>query len=374
MGLDKEAGTTQRHSVLGVLFHILDLRETQKKLYKMTLIDNGDVNRIMEIAYGYAQTDCITASYDLGVYEALNKGSKTSSELAKSINVPDVHVDKLCNCLASMGLLDKENDKFLLNDASTMHLIDDPKGKGSVAIGKWLSFVKMVFDQDILQAIKQGDATEKDGNKDVFQKYEKKASPRGIFQGGMSVIAETAGFMTNAFDLSGYKTYADLGSGVGTFAVAMKKTYPNMDVTIADLPRVMEDAKKIPANIEAGIKFHPVDFLKDEMPKCDLMSFNHVLHNWNDESCVTILTSANRAIKEGGGLLVMDSIYNDSKVGPPKVNLTEMGQIAHHEGKHRTHDEFVKLLGKMGFEDVQVKRIEGFCFYDAILAKKVRNV
>ena len=68
--------------------------------------------------------------------------------------------------------------------------------------------------------------------------------------------------------------------------------------------------------------------------------------------------------------MILDSVYNDDKLGPLRINLTEMLQIATHDGKHRTKAEFETMLTKNGFKDVQLVRYDGFSFYEAILARK----
>ncbi|ELU02677.1 hypothetical protein CAPTEDRAFT_199651 [Capitella teleta] len=70
-------------------------------------------------------------------------------------------------------------------------------------------------------------------------------------------------------------------------------------------------------------------------------------------------------------LVIFDSIFNEDKVGPGKVDLTEMGQIAHHEGKHRTKSDFTLIMAKAGFGDFQVCHYEGLGFYDDLMGKKL---
>ena len=70
-------------------------------------------------------------------------------------------------------------------------------------------------------------------------------------------------------------------------------------------------------------------------------------------------------------MVVLDSIFNDDKVGPGKVNLTEIAQAAHHEGKHRTKEDFTRIMEKAGFGKFEVYKYQGFGFYDGILAKKI---
>lgn len=214
-------------------------------------------------------------------------------------------------------LLLSHSDKFTLNDASLKHLMKEPKGERSVAIGDWLAFLKMVLKGDILKAIKTG-TFDKESNQSVLslrmlcltEMGVKQVMPtsvrrarlcsrstkrtqipgrssrvecqsslkqlplwpmpliclatRPMWTWGVSALPyfeKSSCMNTHWVNVSHLKCHLlSSAGGNGTFAVAMKKTYPHMDITIADLPRVMEGAKQIPANHEAGIKFHPGEF------------------------------------------------------------------------------------------------------------------
>ena len=67
---------------------------------------------------------------------------------------------------------------------------------------------------------------------------------------------------------------------------------------------------------------------------------------------------------------MLDTVFNDNKVGPLRANMTEISQIVQHDGKHRTGAEFTRMLKKHGFTDVNIHKHQGFGFYDGILARK----
>merc|ERR1711893_510278 len=162
----------------------------------------------------------------------------------------------------------------------------------------------------------------------------------------------------------------DLGGGTGLYARAMADRYPDMEVAVCDLPNVCKTAEADPSNADTRVKFVPGSFFEGNLPKADLYSVNHVLHNWNDESCDKILGGISKAVNPGGALMILETISNNDKVGPSKNNLTEMTQVFHHEGKHRTVKEFTELMNRHGFMDVQLFRYKGFGFYDGLMGKK----
>ena len=67
----------------------------------------------------------------------------------------------------------------------------------------------------------------------------------------------------------------------------------------------------------------------------------------------------------------MDQLLNPDKAGPVKATFIDMiALFASDEGKERTEEEMKALLGKAGFVDIKMTRLEGNMFYDATIAFK----
>ena len=98
-------------------------------------------------------------------------------------------------------------------------------------------------------------------DKDMFGKLNNDGEMRKVFHGGMANISKTSKFVLDAFDLSEFKVCIDLGGSTGTTARNMKKMYPENDVSVCDLPRVVELARERPENKDADIKFIPGELL-----------------------------------------------------------------------------------------------------------------
>ena len=76
-------------------------------------------------------------------------------------------------------------------------------------------------------------------------------------------------------------------------------------------------------------------------------------------------------IVSGGGLLVLEKILNDDKVGPTKATKLDMEMLVLAEGRERTLAEYTELLQKHGFSNIQAKTFDDKTQRDAILAYKV---
>jgi hypothetical protein len=73
-----------------------------------------------------------------------------------------------------------------------------------------------------------------------------------------------------------------------------------------------------------------------------------VLHDWDDESCVKILSNIRKAIAVDGRLAVVEIVLppgNEPHVG----QLIDLNMMVMTGGAERTQGEYRQLLGKSGF-------------------------
>src|SRR5580658_2903661 len=73
-----------------------------------------------------------------------------------------------------------------------------------------------------------------------------------------------------AVDLSRFRRMVDLGGATGHLALAAKDRYPGLQVTLFDLPEVIEFAKGQIGDRAECIEYIPGDFFQDSLPLADL--------------------------------------------------------------------------------------------------------
>lgn len=72
-----------------------------------------------------------------------------------------------------------------------------------------------------------------------------------------------------------------------------------------------------------------------------------VLHDWDDESCVTILRNCRRAMVPGGRILVIDAVVPPGNE-PHQAKAVDMMLMTAFPGRERTEAEFADLLAAAG--------------------------
>ncbi|XP_078513684.1 acetylserotonin O-methyltransferase-like isoform X2 [Lissotriton helveticus] len=172
-----------------------------------------------------------------------------------------------------------------------------------------------------------------------------------------------------AFDLSSFSKVCDLGGGPGALAKQFLLENPNSTAIIYDLPKVVQTAKKhFISPDEHRVQFLAGDFFKDPVPAADLYIIAQILHCFDSEKSLQLLSKVYNSCKPGGAVLLVEGFLNEDKSGPLTAQFFSLIMLLRTEGKEKTQSEYTKLLKATGFRDIEVK-ITGK-LYDAILARK----
>lgn len=152
-----------------------------------------------------------------------------------------------------------------------------------------------------------------------------------------------------AFDLSGYRTFCDLGGATGHLAVAACELYPEMRGIVFDLPRVMPSALEYVATSAAASRIEclPGDFFTDALPAADIYAVGRILHDWSEPKIETLLAKIFAALPSGGAILIAEKI-----LGPLPAHLQSLNMLLVTEGRERTLPQYQALLETAGFSEV----------------------
>jgi predicted O-methyltransferase YrrM len=121
-------------------------------------------------------------------------------------------------------------------------------------------------------------------------------------------------------ELENVKHLVDLGGGDGTNAIKLARIFPNLTVTVYELPTVCAKAE---LNIkrekmEGRVKTFAGDFFKDPFPKgFDAVFMSHLNVIWSEERNVALLKRCQEALPKGGLAICYNLMANDAETDPP---------------------------------------------------------
>ncbi|KAG6868434.1 hypothetical protein C0993_002917 [Termitomyces sp. T159_Od127] len=136
----------------------------------------------------------------------------------------------------------------------------------------------------------------------------------GQVMGSLSVL--------HHFPWSDFSTVCDVGSGVGAFSLPLAKLFPQLKITLFDLPDTIHWSEKYPeAKAHNQVEFVSGDFF-DRIPieNQDIYYLRNIIHNWPDLQARQILGSVQEVMGSNSHLLIHDYVLSH-------VNQTELEAV-----------------------------------------------
>jgi hypothetical protein len=132
---------------------------------------------------------------------------------------------------------------------------------------------------------------------------------------------------------------------------------------VSDAPALLEArgvAKRV--TIEAG------NFFETVPAGGDAYILSHVIHDWTEEQCLTILGHCRKAMKPRSLLLIVEMVLPTGDT-PHPGKVLDMVMLVVPGGQERTEAEYAALLGKAGFRLARVVPTESaVSVVEAVLA------
>ncbi len=305
-----------------------------------------------QLISGYWKAQAVYAAAKLELPDLLADGPKTVEELASASGGHAPSLYRLLRALASVGIFAQRDDgKFQMTPLA------EPLRRG-VPGSQWAMAVMMGEEHyhvwgDLIFSLETGEtAFNRIYGMPIFEFLSENEEKGQIFDQAMTSIhgPETAAII-NAYDFAGIETLADIGGGNGSTLIPILQAHPHLRGVLFDLPPVIERTREhiAAAGLSDRCQLIAGSFFETIPPGADAYLMRHIIHDWNDEQCHTILRNCHAAMRASDRLLVVESVIpagNEPFFGK-WLDLTMMLIPG---GKERTAAEYRELYGRAGFE------------------------
>jgi len=311
----------------------------------------GQLPAVFQMASGYWVSQVVYVAAKLGIADLLADAPKSCEEIALEIGVECRPLFRLMRSLVSIGILVMEDDRrFSLTPIGTPLQSEMP--------GSLRSMVLTLGEEHyqawggLLHSVQSGTpAFQAVYNSPIFEYFERHSEARDVFNAAMTDFTSQAALAAiAAYDFSGIRGAADIGGGQGAFIRKLLKSNPRMTGILFDSPSVIESAKPLieAAGLESRCRAIAGDFFKSVPRGTDTYILKNVLHDWDDDSAISILKNCRRAMGDSGKLLVIESLLPASNEAS-FASLLDLNMLVMSGGQERTEAEFVRLFNASGF-------------------------
>jgi precorrin-6B methylase 2 len=204
---------------------------------------------------------------------------------------------------------------------------------------------------ELLQTVRTGEtAFELVYGKPLFDYYTE--NPQAEASGSARMLARTlpvARELAHVDVVRDAHTLVDVGGGTGTVLVELLDRDPTLRAVLLERPGVLELARAYLAEqgVDARCELVEGDFFASVPTGGDLDMLKSVLHDWDDQHCVTILRNCRQAMSNRARLAIVEFVLPERMAAAPEslpAALLDLIMLAYAGGRERTHAEFARLL------------------------------
>ena len=283
-------------------------------------------------------------------------GPRSASELAAVTGANPRALHRFMRTLTSLGILTQDTDRFALTPLGAA-LKSDATGAARATV---LTMAGPTFQNAFAEfqySLETGKtAMEKVWGIPLFDYLAQHPQEAAQFSEAMVGIhgAEPPA-VAAAYDFSRLATIVDVGGATGNMLGHILKRHSQPRGILFDRPHVVTDAPALlrAHGVEGRVSIEHGSFFDSVPAGGDAYILSHIIHDWNEDQCLTILGNCRKAMKRGAKLLIVEFVLPEGDT-PHFGKIVDMVMLTIPGGEERTAAEYRTLLAAAGLKMTRV--------------------
>ncbi|MGE0100998.1 MAG: methyltransferase [Blastocatellales bacterium] len=273
--------------------------------------------KILQIGLGFWPSKTLLSAVEMGVFTELANGPEKFESLSGRLGLHPRSARDFLDTLVALGFLIR-TDNVYGNTPETDMFLDKKKPSYIGGILEMANHRLYRFWGHLTEALRTGQPQNeaKTGGPGLFETLYAEPARLREFLAAMTGISHPANAtIARKFPWADYSTFADVGTAQGDLAVQISLANPHLRGHGFDLPEVapiFEEYSQA-VGVSERLSFIPGDFFKDELPRVDVITMGHILHDWDLPTKRMLIKKAFEALPKGGALIVYESIIDDDR-------------------------------------------------------------
>lgn len=318
---------------------------------------------LLRLMTGMWTSQAIVLAAQLGIADLVVREPQGGEELARATGMHPSSLYRVLRALASIGVFrEGEDGRFQLTPLAEPLRSDVPGSLRAFAIMLGQEWHWRAWGE-LPQSVQTGQSLfERAYGVTNFEYWAQHPEAGAIFDHAMTSrgVEQNAPVLA-AYDFTGIGTMVDVGGGHGSLLAAILQAHPAMRGVLFDRLEVTAGAERYlqQAGLSGRCEVVAGDFFTSVPRGGDAYLLRSIIHDWDDERAVAILTQCHRAMPLQGRLLLVEWVVPPGNE-PSFAKLLDLLMLVWTPGgKERTAAEFGTLLASAGFELRQVTPTRG---------------
>ena len=319
--------------------------------------------RIMQLGFGFWGSKTLLSAVELGVFTELAKGSLNAEALSSRLQLHPRGARDFLDALVALGMLQRSKGEYS-NTPETDLFLDRDKPSYIGGMLEMANSRLYRFWGSLTEGLRTGKPQNeaKEGG-DIFEVlYGDPDRLKAFLQAmtGLSLGASKA--IAQKFPWGDYKTLIDVGTAQGGLPVQVALAHQHIsgggfDLKVAE-PFFNEYVNSF--GLGERLLFYPGDFFNDSLPKADVLSMGHILHDWNLEEKGMLIRKAYEALPRGGAVIIWEALIDDARKQNAFGLLMSLNMLIETPGGFDyTGADCCSWLREGGFRETRVEHLAG---------------
>jgi hypothetical protein len=279
------------------------------------------LERIMEVGLAFWPSKVLLTAVELGVFAVLGDKSMTARELGAALRLHPRGIYDFFDALVALEFLTRAGngpEARYGNTPATAQFLDKNQPGYIGGMFEMASARLFRFWGDFDVALKTGQPQNelKHSQQSMFETlYSDPARLEQFMNAMRGLSAPNFLALAEKFDFSRFTTLCDVGGATGLLCTLVAQRHPHIHCVSFDLPAVEPIAQRWiarEANAER-VRTASGDFLKEPLPKADVITMGMILHDWNLEKKKHLVRLAYDALPPGGAFIAIENLIDDER-------------------------------------------------------------
>jgi len=322
------------------------------------------VDHIMQVGLGFWASKALLSAVEMGVFTELAKRPEDLDTLQGRLGIHPRAGRDFFDTLVALGFLRRVDGKYSNTPATDLYL---DRQKASYIGGMLEMANQRLYEHwsHLTTALRTGKQQNeaKDGKGSPFEALYADPARLKTFLAAMTGISHGANVaIAKKLPWGNYKTYADVGTAQGDLAVQIALANPHLNglgFDLAEVEPIFEEYVQH-HNLNGRLRFRPGNFFQDALPKADVITMGHILHDWNLEEKKMLLRKAHEALPAGGAVVVYESIIDNERSKNVFGLLMSLNMLIETPGGFDyTGEDCTGWMKEVGFREMRVEHLHG---------------
>ena len=321
-------------------------------------------DHILETCFAFWNSKVLFSALEMGVFTELAKGAEELETLQGRLGIHPRAGCDFFDTLVALGFLRRAEGKYS-NTAATDFYLDRHKPS---YIGGILEMANQRLYQHwshLTTALRTGKQQNegKDAQGEPFAALYADPARLKTFLAAMTGISRGANMaIAKRLPWAKYKTYADVGTAQGDLAVQIALANSHLQglgFDLAEVGPIFEEYVE-QHHLSGRLRFQPGNFFQDPLPKVDVITMGHILHDWNLEEKKMLLRKAHEALPDGGAVVIYESIIDDDRSRNAFGLMMSLNMLIESPGGFDyTGRDCMGWMKEVGFREAHVEHLLG---------------